>query len=99
MQRQKCCKLKRICKKDQQLKQPSLDIYQLANNPTAAGIMPVFCNVATTLKRKRRAMFPALPISRQLLVVPAIYQVRDIKLNMCLKGGCTQVLSKMDALF
>ena len=61
-----------------------LDIYQqetshLANNPTAAGIMPVFRNVATTLKRKRRAMLPALPISRQLLVVPEIYQVRDIK--------------------
>jgi hypothetical protein len=48
---------------------------QLANNQNAAALMPVYRNVSTTMQRERLSTIPKLPLSRQTLTVPPLYQV------------------------
>lgn len=63
------------------------EVAALAGMPAAAATMPAFLSVSTTLHRERRSVFPALPASRQALVIPPQFQDTSAGNRFLLKSG------------
>ena len=55
------------------------EMARLANVPTATAMLPPYTGVKTTMHKKRTAKYPPLPLSRQAIVIPAEFQVNNLR--------------------